>query len=144
MRLERAGITQESCHSATFHFTLHQPFFTTVLKFLRDLRRIALLMALAMVASLAACGDESTSSGDTTAADNTSAAVTTEPAYDYPALNYKGENFTILSPTNNWGIIDTIDVETQNGELLNDAIYERNVRLMEQYNFKFEEIFEEK
>jgi len=95
---------------------------------------------LALAPVLDACGDsvapvDTSPSGSEGTSDTTAAPM---DRYDYPDVDYKGETFTILSPTNTWGIIDMVDTDEQNGEMLNDAIYDRNRGLEERFNFKME------
>ncbi len=100
--------------------------------------RIAFLLALLMLlSSLAACSGKTTpdkpaatgTPGDTTAA----VPEDTTPAYvipdEVPELDFDGEEFRILQgTTNNW-----LYTEEENGESLNDAVYDRNRRLEERF-----------
>ena len=47
--------------------------------------------------------------------------------------------FTILNPEKNyWDCYTTLDVEEETGEILDDAVFRRNVALEELFNFEFE------
>ena len=112
---------------------------------------MSLLLALLMLTSVVACGGKQTSdpqnNGDVTTAATTNAAVAdtttateaTTEAPKYPALPEKdmqGFEMRFLNYDNSyltWSL-NTIDADTSNGDLLNDAIYERNLRIEETYN----------
>ena len=89
--------------------------------------------------------DGNTADANTTAADG--AESTTESDIPFPyandAIDLKGAKFKILTgqewASDNLDIKD-FDIEEMNGEVLNDAIYKRNLIIMEMYNLKFETI----
>lgn len=59
--------------------------------------------------------------------------------YTIPELDLGGETFTILNPEKNfWDCYTTLDVEEETGEILDDAVFRRNVALEELFNFEFE------
>ena len=102
---------------------------------------------------LISCGD---SSNDVTSddklseqADNTdgessdTADEDAEPVmvtYDYlPEKDYGGRDFIIMTRDGGWDTCHHIDefiVEEQNGEVINDAVYKRNLIIEEKYNVK--------
>ena len=108
---------------------------------------LALLLISAAVTSIG-CGDASTDTGTVTqapdAGNTTETAAVTENIYahDLGSYDFGGETFTIYA-RQLMHLNSAMHAEAADGTTLNDALYERNVRLMEQYNFKFEEIFEE-
>ena len=59
-----------------------------------------------------------------------------------PELDCGGKTLTILNPTTTWGFYTDIDKEEQTGDALGDAIYERNRRLEEKYNFTLDVVEE--
>ena len=105
---------------------------------------LALILSLLAV-SFAACGSDDaeapvTASGDAGTAE-TAAAETGEPRIDpgLPERDFEGYNFRVLTKgtTNvHWKSRD-IAAEAQNGEPINDAVYARNLKVGEQYNFTF-------
>ena len=95
----------------------------------------ALAALLSVSTAFTACGGEAAPSGDSTAAGDTT-PVTTEPAYDYPTLDCGGEEFSILNGSTTWGFYHYIDHETQTGDMLDDAVFDRNRDLEERFNFK--------
>ncbi|MBQ8510543.1 MAG: extracellular solute-binding protein [Clostridia bacterium] len=96
----------------------------------------ALLLTLPLL--LTACGSQSAPI-DTTSADTSSAPAETTETFDVPeALDFGGRSFTIL--TIDEGVLYTYfeDVEAENGDVMNDAIYRRNRKVEEYLNIKFE------
>ncbi len=108
---------------------------------------LTLLLAASAFAAVG-CGDASVDTGTvpdagTDAIADTTAAVTENIyAHDLSSYDFGGETFTIYA-RQLMHLNSAMHAEAADGSTLNDAIYERNVRLMEQYNFKFEEFFEE-
>ena len=107
----------------------------------------SLLLAIAAIAAVG-CGDASSDAGTVTQSPDagtvTETAAVTENIYahDLGSYDFGGETFTMYT-RNNLHLNDNLHAEVADGTTLNDAIYERNVRLMDQYNFKFAEIREE-
>lgn len=110
-----------------------------------------LLAALLLSASFVACagdGDADQPGGNvTTAAPDTTLPPETEPVdtrdtADLPAGVLPAEGFTlrILTLANSQTALMELAPETENGETLNDAIYNRNEKLMDTYGIKIEEV----
>jgi len=109
---------------------------------------LALLLALGMLIPLAACSSgDSGASGDTS--DNGESAESadttvgeTEPVRLYPDLpdtDWEGAEFHVMGRTNEtrWQFVSfEIWVESENGETVNDAVYQRNRAIEEKYNAK--------
>ncbi len=109
---------------------------------------LSALLALLTVSGIAltscSSGDNDksgTTTSDTTATDTT--AVTTEaPEYIVPEVDYDGKTFTIAASDrgNNaaWkaGTYCEADEDEQNGDIINDSIYERNLAVEEELNVK--------
>ncbi|MCL1859715.1 MAG: hypothetical protein FWF92_10860 [Oscillospiraceae bacterium] len=61
-----------------------------------------------------------------------------EELYDYPEYDFKGESVNILARKDNWAggsqDYDDLYVESETGEVLNDAVYKRNQTVEEKYN----------
>ena len=117
-----------------------------------NLKRIAssLLCSLMLLPALASCGSSDTATADTadTAANNGETTAQTETAadvteYDFPEINLDGGKFTIAnSNTGTWGHYYHIDFEEAIGESLDDAVYERNRALEEQFGLVID-VYEE-
>lgn len=121
-------------------------------------RALTLLLACLMVLPmLAACSENAADKDESTAAETT-ASVTpsadeetvvaeeeeTEILPDIPALDFEGRTFTFLTSGVNdtngadWETYD-IWVEELNGDVINDAVMERNLYIEETYNTKIAE-----
>ena len=114
---------------------------------MRICKTISILLAVILAASAVSCG--STSGNDLQDASDTSASDTgTETTIDelappeLPDANYDGYEFKILTRIEGWGIYNNehLVVEEANGEILNDAIYERNRRVEDRFNVNITEI----
>lgn len=113
---------------------------------------LAMLMCLSVMVS---CGGGKTEDpvatttaaqgGENTPADTTTTVATTESPYDVngylkdsldPNLNYNGEKFTILY----WSDVERIEfeVEEMTGDLIGDALYNRNAAVEDRLNIEFE------
>ena len=107
------------------------------------------LTAMMMLTLFASCsGGETKADAQTTAAGgNVTVATETEPPEttinylaDLPTGDYKGYTFRILNATLTWAQ-EQIDAEELNGNVLNDAVFNRNRNIEKDYNivFKVEE-----
>ena len=108
-------------------------------------RRISLALCLLMLLTAAGCGKTETPANETTPADTTANAQTetesveTEP--EYPALPEKdmdGYDFHIDNYSDEWlsWAIHILTADETNGEAMNDEVWSRNNRIMEQFNCK--------
>ena len=112
------------------------------------MKRIAsLLLVIAMLAtSLAACAGDSTVSDDTTAAGETTPDAVTETtappeteanAYNYlPEQNYNGYEYRIMYQNGIRYYPRQINPTEQNGDVINDSAYDRNMAVESKYNVK--------
>ncbi len=102
------------------------------------------ILLLALVLSLnSGCAQESPGEETVTTTDVSSETATDSESdrepYSIPELDLGGETFTILNPEKNyWDCYTTLDVEEETGEILDDAVFRRNVALEELFNFEFE------
>ena len=103
---------------------------------------LTLLAALLLSVSCGSQGgsqNETTTGGETTPADTTAEPEITIPDYK---LDLGGADFTILYydavEACGWSSSIPCDVDTEetNGDLLNDAVYDRNRRVEEMYKLK--------
>ncbi len=98
---------------------------------------LCLLLAALMLTSTVACatGDtEASTDADTVAA---SEGEDTELKPDLPEMDYDGEAFRVLTDEGNYKYIVS---EKTGGELVNDAIVEANMAVIEQFDITFERI----
>ena len=102
-------------------------------------RFLCALLAALMIAPLASCGNAAESTADETAdttAVETEKETTEEEARlatpdDLPEKDYKGEDFTVLCYGHTSWLMTT---EELNGDVVNDAIYNRNNNVSERFN----------
>ena len=102
-------------------------------------RTMSVLLLCAIVASTVACGGAADDSDTTTqdgATDNTTAEVTGRDAVsdNLPDMDYNGATFTILNRT---GFEYEFTAE-ETGDVLDDAIYNRNITVEDRFNIKLE------
>ncbi|MBQ8510322.1 MAG: hypothetical protein IJ493_10500 [Clostridia bacterium] len=77
------------------------------------------------------CGDTQTPADTTAAGTSDSTTTPADSGYDYPDVNYDGYEFRILNATvdASYGCYVSLDFEEQTGEPLDDAVYQRNIRV---------------
>lgn len=108
---------------------------------------ISILAVLLLVQTLVSCGDSSQSESETSAAqqtEETTLAAETEAAEtkltaDLPDKDFGGKPFTVLGLDHNtYEFFDNFEIyaESENGEIVNDAVYKRNLEIEEKYNVK--------
>ena len=108
-------------------------------------RFVSIILLLSLILSTAACGSEGGSSETTTATENVT--ETTAPKEDensresisdgLPEKNYNGATFTIATETGNeWMVIQ----EESTGDVVDDAVYKRNLAVEDRFGVKFEVI----
>ena len=105
------------------------------------MRKFAFALAAILAAStVASCGGAPENPTDTTAPSNTTAAPTEESYPYYDGKDFGGKTYKILNVKYNlWDMMPQIMPEEQNGETVNDAVWNRNVKVMEKLNFVLEE-----
>lgn len=97
------------------------------------------MLLLALLTGTASCGAKS--AAETTYSGNTGTTPpeTTGESYTYPDVDYGGEEFRVLNFDQLWNMFIQIDVPEQNGEVLNDAVYNRNCKIEDKLNCKIVE-----
>lgn len=104
---------------------------------------VTVLAASALSCSSVSYNDVQSGTPDTTAPVSTSETAVDELAPpELPEADYSGYVFKILTRIEGWGIYNNehLAVEETNGEILNDAIYERNGRIEDRFNVSITEI----
>ena len=99
-------------------------------------RIISLLLLASLLTSASACGSEAPEKDNGT--DTTAEETTEKPEYEFPELDCGGDEFTIFNTGWVWSMYTLIDVETQTGDSLDDAVYERNRKIEEIFNVKLD------
>ena len=101
-------------------------------------RKFPLLLAALMLANLTACGSGETSvTDDSNTPDSDSNSSETDAVFEYqlPDYDFNQEDFHILNVLNDyWTCRNELDAEGINGEVLNDAIYNRNAQIEAAFN----------
>lgn len=113
-------------------------------------KNLAVLLTIALLLPLASCGNnERNDATDTPKAQNTHSTDTTastetetERTSGLPDRDFEGANFHFYvmgkeRNANNYSV--EIYSAEQNGEVINDAVYNRNITLAEKYNFTISE-----
>ncbi|MCI8388079.1 MAG: hypothetical protein HFE63_06380 [Clostridiales bacterium] len=102
-----------------------------------------LTLFLAVALFTVSCGDntkqpETTSDGATDSSSDTTVTVEVDPLEKLGEHDFGGANYVILSSNSGYGSQPAYDfeltVDEANGEVLNDAVYERQVKIEERYN----------
>ncbi|MBQ8509733.1 MAG: hypothetical protein IJ493_07495 [Clostridia bacterium] len=108
------------------------------------MKKLSLLLVIAMLASITACGGTSNDIEDTTTAASTEAEVTVDTSLrentpdNLPELDFKGETVTIFYRANQYA--DVVGGEEETGDLVNDAVFNRNRKVEERLNITLEYI----
>lgn len=74
-----------------------------------------------------------TNAADTVEADNSTEATTEQVKDDLPAFDFGGVDFNIWTTEREW-LSNDIDTLETNGDILNDAVFERNAIVEERFN----------
>ncbi len=105
-----------------------------------------LLCALVLLASCSSTSTETSaepSPAGETAQTETETETETELDDGLPDRDFEGRDLTIITYESGGGltgyIANELAVEGENGEALNDAIFQRNLQVMEKYNYKVQE-----
>ncbi len=104
------------------------------------LRRTGVLLLAAMLLASCSGGDSpDTAESDTAAVESAEETETVEESWQYPDVNYEGGEFRILNLDQLWNMFIRIDVDDLNGEVMNDAVYNRNRTVEDRLNCKIVE-----
>ena len=105
-------------------------------------RKLTLILAALLLMTYTSCGSEGEKTSETTTSGETTTEAAAEEEYKFPELNMNGDEFVFLQ----WGEMGTrgdsyrdIWVESQNGDILNDATWERNATIEDKFNVKIVE-----
>ena len=98
-------------------------------------RILAMLLAMMMFGSLASCAADDTA--ETNDAAETAAGgneAETEPAWQFPDVDYAGAEYRILNFDQLWDMYIHMDIKEQTGDILDDAVYDRNRKVEDELN----------
>ncbi|MBQ2709930.1 MAG: hypothetical protein IJF67_16775 [Clostridia bacterium] len=102
---------------------------------------VSLLLLCAMLASMSACSDAPVSEDTTSAPDTTAPVETAGDIYsvraaeddNLPDKDFGGEEFTIATYT---ALLDDYEIEEMTGDVMDDALYNRNLAVEDHFNIK--------
>ena len=99
---------------------------------------LVLLLVTIVITSCATADDSGTKTTESSGISETTEIVTEEvkEEYVYPDVDYNGEEFWMINIEPIWGYYPQVDFENMTGEILDDAIFERNRFLEEKFNFQ--------
>ena len=102
-------------------------------------RTISSLLLAAMLATLAACGSEPAVGGndETTSGKAPDTVTETVEKADIPEDKYEGYEFRMLA---NEKSVNKLFAESETGDALNDAVYQRNRMVEERFGIKISSI----
>lgn len=108
-------------------------------------RALIVLITILLAAQTIGCQDNAQTNPETSydRSDVTSAEETTILSPDLEAEDYGGHEFTFIALNNNGESITSFDffAEEYNGESMNDAIFQRNLKIETKYNIKINTVF---
>ena len=103
---------------------------------------ISLLLLSSFAASTLACGASESSGNETSAVTTTTEETTLNPADarlavddELPDKDFEGQTYTILTYDQHKADVFS---EGYNGDVINDAVYERNEKVAERFNVKID------
>lgn len=98
---------------------------------------IAILLAIAV--QIAACAKPASGEVQATSTDTTTAPEETQDMFPHETKDFEGHNFHVLIDRENINTLDIndFDITEEIGEVLNDAVYHRNLEVSEKFNVKF-------
>ena len=101
-------------------------------------QRITAFTLAILVSLLASCGSPASTAEVTTAGDTTTGPVVTEPAEisdELPDVKFNGKTFTTLTYDQ---LIADYQADEANGDVVNDAVWERNQKVMDRFDVTLE------
>ena len=105
---------------------------------MKKIRLLSLITALLLLASCGeAAGDSSETTGTNDANESSTSVAETAESFDVPELDFEGREFVILACDEDVRYTYIEDAE-QTGDIMDDAIYERNTKIAERFNINYE------
>ena len=98
-------------------------------------RRLSLiLVALLLASCVPGCGSDTGKDNETKKESGDTESTTGEvDEYNYPSLDLGGQDFVFITRDGVSNMYNTIEVDEQNGDLLDDAVYRRNLVVEDMY-----------
>ncbi|MHB1151943.1 MAG: hypothetical protein ACYCWE_11675 [Eubacteriales bacterium] len=106
---------------------------------------VSIILLLAMTFSAAACSKKPSDEIISETASQVTETSDTLYTAELPIIDFNGYVFRLLSCTypNGFSIVTLADAEEQTGDLINDAIYKRNVQIEDEFNIVFQATYAE-
>lgn len=101
-------------------------------------RKISLLLVLFFIIAAASCGQSDETVAGETSAEIASGEETTSILDTLPNVNLENITVRALARKSSWWQLTEISYDELNGEVINDAIYNRNLKLESQLRINFE------
>ena len=101
-------------------------------------KAIALLLTAALLTLSASCGNTADNPSSSDESTDTDTSIETEAVAALPDADFGGYEFIFLNGNTSYTYRSVV-AEEQNGETMNDAIYERNRKVEERYNITLSE-----
>jgi ABC-type glycerol-3-phosphate transport system substrate-binding protein len=99
------------------------------------IKRLSFMLTVLLVSGMiASCGQPASSDESVTTAES---AITTSVLDTLPKENLNGITVRALARKSSWWQLSEISYKELNGEVINDAVYNRNLKLETQCNIKF-------
>ncbi len=99
-------------------------------------RKFTLILAALLLLTYTSCGSGTTGPSETTPSGETTTEGETKDEYVFPELNMGGKEFVMLQRDVTYDSYNTIEVETQTGDILDDATWARNVTIEDKFKVK--------
>lgn len=109
---------------------------------MKTTQKTALLLLAALCANLVcACGDTGSKPNETTTSpSDTSGSDTAAQEYAYPDKTYGGYEFRVFNIHNMWDCYMNLDLDALTGDVVDDAVYNRNRLVEQKLDIKLKEI----
>ena len=101
-------------------------------------KHLSLLLALLILASAMSCGSGDTGTNDTTSSDAPTTTAEQVPEYEF-RKDWDGDTIAFLNYDEPFEMNSKITVDSENGDILNDAKYKRRITLEDSMGVKIEE-----
>ena len=102
--------------------------------------KLTLILAALLLMSCTSCGSEPQTQTETTISGETTTETDTNAEYSFPELNMNGGSNSVFLQQGEMGkrgdSYRDIWVETQTGDILDDAIWSRNATIEDKFNVK--------
>ncbi|MHB1152190.1 MAG: hypothetical protein ACYCWE_15785 [Eubacteriales bacterium] len=103
------------------------------------MKKIVCIFCALLMLFVCACSGKNTGVTESTVSEIGAETIAAETAVSLPTEDYGGYSFTALCQYTGWANV-TFSVNEETGDIINDAIYQRNIKVEETYNVDILEI----